>query len=39
MRVKGMSGKRTLFALIDTCSTHNFINEKIAAKLGCELCY
>ena len=37
MRVKGLSGKRTLFVLIDTGSTHNFIDEKVAEKLGCEL--
>ncbi|KAL8159020.1 hypothetical protein V2J09_000557 [Rumex salicifolius] len=37
MRVKGMFGKKALFILIDSGSTHNFIDQGIAAKLGCTL--
>lgn len=34
MRVKGMHQKRVLFILIDSGSTHNFIDRKVAEKLG-----
>lgn len=37
MCVKGVHGKRILFILIDSGSTHNFVDPKIAAKLGCTL--
>lgn len=35
MRVKGVHKKRSLFILIDSGSTHNFLNSQVAAKLGC----
>lgn len=37
MRVKGMCGKQALFILIDSGSTHNFIDRKLAKTLGCKL--
>ena len=37
MRVKGIHGKRSLFILIDSGSTHNFMDAFVAEKLGCEL--
>ncbi|KAL8138141.1 hypothetical protein V2J09_004142, partial [Rumex salicifolius] len=37
MRVKGLCGQRALFILIDSGSTHNFLDAKIAGKLGCHL--
>lgn len=37
MKVKGMHGKRTLYVLIDSESTHNFIDSKIAELLGCKV--
>jgi len=37
MRVKGAYGKKTLFILVDSGSTHNFIDSKVAAKLGCQI--
>lgn len=37
MRVKGVHGKRALFILIDSGSTHNFMDRLVAEKLGCEL--
>lgn len=37
MRVKGTFGKRTLFILLDSGSTHNFMDPEIATKLGCEV--
>lgn len=37
MRIKGSCGIRTLFLLIDSGSSHNFIDNKIAKKLGCIL--
>ena len=35
MRVRGLVGKKMLCVLTDTKSTHNFINEGMASKLGC----
>lgn len=35
MRVRGTCSKRTLFFLIDSNSTHNFIDSTVAEKLGC----
>lgn len=37
MRVKGLAGKRSLFVLIDSGSTHNFVDKNVASKLGCTL--
>ena len=37
MKVKGMHGKRTLYVLIDSGSTHNFIDSKITELLGCKV--
>lgn len=37
MRVKGMQGKGAIFILIDSGSTHNFIDAGVAEKLGCKL--
>ena len=37
MRVKGIHGKRALFILIYTCSIHNFMDQEIADKFGCQL--
>lgn len=37
MRVKALAGNRTIFVFIDSGSTHNFIDPKVAENLGCEL--
>ena len=37
MRVKGMFGKRAIFVLIDSGSTHNFVDPKVAVTLGCQI--
>ena len=37
MRVAGLKGKKTLHILIDSGSTHNFLDEHLATKLGCKL--
>lgn len=37
MRVRGSFGKQTLFMLLDSGSTHNFMDPLVAAKLGCEV--
>lgn len=37
MRVRGVHGKRNLYILIDSGSTHNFVDKKIANLLGCTL--
>ena len=37
IRVNGHVGKRTLRILIDLGSTHNFLDENLAKKLGCRL--
>lgn len=37
MRVRGLHGKHALFVLIDSGSTHNFIDPTVAAKLKCSL--
>ncbi|KAH0686823.1 hypothetical protein KY289_018561 [Solanum tuberosum] len=36
IRVTGYHEKRPLQILIDTCSTHNFIDEEMARQLGCK---
>lgn len=37
MRVKGLHGKKHLYVLIDSGSTHNFMDKKVAELLGCRL--
>ncbi|KAG7579311.1 Integrase catalytic core [Arabidopsis thaliana x Arabidopsis arenosa] len=37
MRVKGTHDKKTLFILIDSGSTHNFIDSAVARTLGCKI--
>ncbi|XP_022031762.1 uncharacterized protein LOC110932814 [Helianthus annuus] len=37
MRVRGSMGNRQLHILIDSGSTHNFLNESLAKKLQCEV--
>ncbi|XP_022008416.1 uncharacterized protein LOC110907795 [Helianthus annuus] len=37
MRVNGSMGTRQLHILIDSGSTHNFLKERLAKKLGCEV--
>ncbi|KAG7585117.1 Retrotransposon gag domain [Arabidopsis thaliana x Arabidopsis arenosa] len=37
MRVKGNYGKHNLFMLVDSGSTHNFIDPRVAERLQCEL--
>lgn len=37
MRMVGQYGKRSLFVLVDPCSTHNFIDLAVATELGCLL--
>ena len=37
MRVNGHVGKKTLHILIDSGSTHNFLDETYAKQLGCKL--
>ena len=37
MRVRGTHGKRSLYILIDTGSTHNFMDQRIAKLLGCRV--
>jgi len=37
MRVKGMYGNKHLFILIDSGSTHNFIDSTVAKRLGCKV--
>jgi len=37
MRVNGHVGKRTLHILVDSGSTHNFLDETFAKRLGCRL--
>ena len=37
MRVKGMVGKQVLHILIDTGSTHNFLDTKAAKRVGCQM--
>lgn len=36
IRVTGYHEKRPLQVLIDTESTHNFIDEEVASRLGCK---
>ncbi|PKI61860.1 hypothetical protein CRG98_017758 [Punica granatum] len=36
MRVVGIMGKRLLHILVDSGSTHNFLNEEVGRKLGCQ---
>ncbi|WZZ27587.1 hypothetical protein YC2023_010988 [Brassica napus] len=37
MRVKGLYGKKHLYVLIHSGSTHNFMDKKVAELLGCRL--
>ena len=37
MRVTGYVGKRPIQILIDSDSTHNFVDQGLARKLGCQL--
>lgn len=37
MKVKGTHGKKTIYVLIDSDYTHNFIDIKVANLLGCKL--
>ncbi|XP_010470588.1 PREDICTED: uncharacterized protein LOC104750484 [Camelina sativa] len=37
MRVKGTYDKKILFIFIDSSSTHNFVDSKMVAKLGCKV--
>lgn len=37
MRVRGLFGKRNLYMLLDSGSTHNFMDPLVAEKLGCEV--
>lgn len=37
MRFSGMYNNRRLYVLIDSGSTHNFLSEQTAHKLGCSL--
>lgn len=37
MRVNEIHGKRKLYILIRSNSTHNFFSEQLASKLGCSL--
>ena len=37
MRLKGVVGKRSLCILIDSRSTHNFIDTRVTAMVGCVL--
>ncbi|GJQ98810.1 reverse transcriptase [Tanacetum coccineum] len=37
MRIKGRVGKRDIHILVDSCSTHNFMDVHCAKKLGCEI--
>lgn len=37
MKVRGMHGTNVLFILIDSGSTHNFLDQRIAERLGCKM--
>ena len=37
MRLMGMQGKQTLFILIDSGSTHNFLSEDTTRRMTCKL--
>lgn len=37
MNVRGIHGKKTLYVLIDSGSTHNFIDKKVVEMLGCKI--
>lgn len=37
MRVRGLHGKKNVYMLVDSGSTHNFIDKRIANLLGCKL--
>ena len=39
MRLRGSVGRKVLCILIDSGSTHNFINSRMARKLGCVMEY
>lgn len=38
IHVNGYSEKRPIQILFDGGSTHNFIDEKVAKRLGCQIC-
>lgn len=37
MRIRGSKGTRTLYLLINSGSSHNFLDNRLAKQLGCEL--
>ena len=37
MKVRGLHGKRNIYVLIDSGSTHNFLDRKVAEALGCRV--
>lgn len=37
MKVKGVHIKRLVFVLIDSGSTHNFVDTRVAERLGCNI--
>lgn len=37
LRVTAHKGTKTLQVLMDTCSTHNFLDYQLALKFGCKL--
>lgn len=37
MKVKGVHGKKNIYVLIDSGSTHNFMDTKLAEALGCKV--
>lgn len=37
MKVKGKHGKKNLYVLIDSGSTHNFVDRKVAELMGCKI--
>lgn len=37
MREKDSKGTRNLFLLVDSRSSHNFLDKKVANQLGCEM--
>ena len=37
MRMNGHIGKKTIHILLDLGSTHNFLDEQLARRLGCKL--
>lgn len=37
MRVRGVQGKKNIYILIDSGSTHNFVDRDVANRLGCRI--